>query len=58
MKMKVKNFDVIIEKDCDGWFVVDVPSIPGCHTQGRTKKEALENIKEAIDLCLESENFS
>ena len=51
--MKARKFDVILEKDEDGWFIADVPAIPGCHTQGKTKKEALENVKEAIALCLE-----
>ena len=51
--MKVKTFDVILEKDEDGWFVADVPALQGCHTQGRTKKEVLKNVKEAIELCLE-----
>lgn len=52
--MKVKGFDVIIEKDEDGWFIADVPKLKGCHTQGKTKKEVLENVKEAIELHLET----
>ncbi|MFH1587353.1 MAG: type II toxin-antitoxin system HicB family antitoxin [Candidatus Diapherotrites archaeon] len=51
--MNERKFDVVIEKDKDGWFIVDVPALPGCHTQGKTKKEALKNIKEAIELYLE-----
>jgi len=51
--MNERKFDVVIEKDEDGWFIVDVPALPGCHTQGKTKKEALKNIKEAIELYLE-----
>lgn len=50
---KVLNFKVLIEQDEDGVFVVSVPVIPGCHTQGKTYEEAIENIKEAINLCLE-----
>ena len=50
---KVLNFKVIVEQDEDGVFVASVPAIPGCHTQGRTYEEALENIKEAVELCLE-----
>lgn len=53
--MKKRVFDVIIEKDEDGWFIADVPALQGCHTQGKTKKEVLKNIKEAIELCLEVE---
>lgn len=37
----------------DGYIVVECPVIPGCISQGRTEQEALENIKEAILLCLE-----
>jgi len=40
----------------DGWHVVEVPALPGCISQGKTKKEALENIKEAIELYLEPED--
>lgn len=46
-------FNVTIERDEDGIFVVECPSIPGCVSQGKTKEEALENIKDAIKLCLE-----
>lgn len=51
--MKERKFDVVLEKDEEGWFIADVPALPGCHTQGKTKKEALKNAKEAIELCLE-----
>jgi predicted RNase H-like HicB family nuclease len=47
------KFKVIIEEGEDGWYVVEVPALPGCISQGKTKKEALENIKEAIELYLE-----
>ncbi len=46
-------FNVTIERDEDGIFIVECPSIPGCVSQGKTKAEALENIKEAIKMCLE-----
>ena len=55
MNMKVKEFDVIIEKDEDGWLVADVPELQGCHTQARTMKALMKNTKEAIELCLEVE---
>ena len=45
---------VIITQGEDGYFVVEVPVLPGCISQGRTKEEALTNIKEAAALCLES----
>ena len=44
---------VTIERDEDGAWVVACPSIPGCVTQGETREEALKNIEEAIDLCIE-----
>jgi predicted RNase H-like HicB family nuclease len=37
----------------DGWIVAECPLIPGCVSQGRTREEAVANIREAIDLCLE-----
>jgi predicted RNase H-like HicB family nuclease len=46
-------FNVTIDRDEDGMWVVECPSIPGCVSQGKTKEEALENVKEAIALCLE-----
>ena len=48
--MKLK---VIIEKGTDGYFVVHCPSLKSCWSQGKTKEEALKNIREVIDLCLE-----
>lgn len=47
------KFKVIVEKGEDGYYVVTVPSLPGCISQGKTEEEALENIKEAIELYLE-----
>lgn len=47
------KFQVTLDRDEDGVWVVECPSIPGCVSQGQTKEEALENIKEAIGLCLE-----
>ncbi len=54
MEKNVYNFTVIIEKDEDGYYVGSVPSLRGCHTQGKTMDELLRNIKEAIELCLET----
>lgn len=53
--MKKRFFEVVIEKDEEGWYIADVPALQACHTQGRTKQEVLKNIKEAIELCLEVE---
>ena len=46
-------FSVTIERDEDGVWIVECPSIPGCVSQGETKDEAIENIQDAIKLCLE-----
>ena len=45
---------VVIISGEDGYFVAEIPILPGCISQGRTKQEALANIKEAAELCLES----
>ena len=46
------RFKVIISNGEDGWLVIECPSLPGCISQGRTVEEALENIKDAIQGCL------
>jgi antitoxin HicB len=52
--MNVYDFKVLLEPDEEaGGYVVSCPALPGCYTQGETIEEALENIKEAILLCLE-----
>lgn len=48
-----KNFPVIIEQDEDGKFIVTCPVFEGCYSQGDTFEDALNNIREAIELCLE-----
>ena len=48
------KYRVLIEQDEDGIFIAEVPSLPGCISQGRTRVEATENIKEAIALYVES----
>lgn len=48
------KYRVVIEQDEDGVFVVQVPSLPGCISQGMTRGEALSNIQEAIEAYLES----
>ncbi|GAH19847.1 unnamed protein product [marine sediment metagenome] len=53
MGKKTYDFKVILEPDETGGFVVICPSLSGCYSQGETIEEALENIKEAILLCLE-----
>jgi len=47
------RFQVTIDRDEEGVWVAECPSIPGCVSQGETKEEALENVEDAINLCLE-----
>jgi predicted RNase H-like HicB family nuclease len=47
------KFNVTIDRDEDGVWVVECPSIPGCVSQGTTREEALKNVREAIAGCLE-----
>jgi len=49
-------FHVTMEHAEDGWIVVECPALPGCVSQGRDEKEALENIKEAINAWLWAED--
>jgi len=50
------KYRVLIEQDEDGMFVAEVPSLPGCISQGETRATALKNIQEAIEVYLESLN--
>ena len=48
------NYRVLIERDENGMFVIECPSLPGCISQGRTRDESIENIRDAIKGYLES----
>jgi len=48
------KYTVILERDEAGFYVVNVPALPGCFTQGKTKEEALGNAKEAIESYINS----
>jgi predicted RNase H-like HicB family nuclease len=48
-----KAFDVIIERDADGFYVATVPELRGCHTQAKSLDKLMERTREAIELCLE-----
>jgi predicted RNase H-like HicB family nuclease len=50
---KNKQFPVFVEKDEDGFYVVECPLFKGCFSQGKNLDEALSNIREVIELCLE-----
>ena len=47
------KFLTTLERDEDGIWIAECPSIPGCVSQGRTREEAVTNIREAIAACLE-----
>lgn len=49
----MKAFNVVIERDSEGYYVASVPELPGCHTQAKSLDTLMERIREAIDLCLE-----
>ncbi|MDX2110271.1 MAG: type II toxin-antitoxin system HicB family antitoxin [Verrucomicrobiota bacterium] len=48
-----KEFNVVIEKDSEGYLIASVPELPGCHTQAKSLDTLMVRIKEAIELCLE-----
>lgn len=48
------EFDVIILEDESGGYVAFVPALPGCHTQGDTLQELMDNVREAVELYLET----
>ena len=50
-----KHFPIIIEQDEDGVYIVECPLFQGCRSYGETIDEAIENIKEAITVCMEEE---
>jgi len=50
--MTTFRFQVIIEQDEDGYYIADVPALTGCHTQGKTFEEAMENIRDVIAMCV------
>lgn len=47
------KYTVILEPGEDGYIIVNVPALPGCITQGKTREEALKNAREAIELYIE-----
>ena len=53
-----REYDVVVERDSEGFYVATVPALPGCHTQARSRDELMERIREAIELCVEVEGDS
>jgi len=54
MKEPKMKYRVLIEQDEDGMYVAEAPTLPGCISQGQTREEAVENVREAIAAYLES----
>jgi predicted RNase H-like HicB family nuclease len=50
-----REFNVVIERDEDGYFIASVPELRGCHTQAKSLDVLMKRVKEAIQLCLEVE---
>jgi len=50
-----QEYDVVIERDEDGYYVASVPTLRGCHTQAQSLDELMVRIREAIELCLGAE---
>jgi len=53
LQLKTRQFNVVVERDPEGFFVAMVPSLPGCHTQARSLDQLMERVREAIELYLE-----
>ena len=51
------QFDVVIELDKEGYYVASVPQIPGCHAQPRSLEEVTQRIREAIEVCPDSQSM-
>lgn len=51
-----EDFNVIIERDSEGYYVASVPALRGCHTQARSLDTLMERVREVVELCLEVED--
>jgi len=52
-----RDFDVVVERDAEGYYVASVPSLHGCHTQARSLDDLMERVREVIALCLEEQGL-
>ncbi len=48
-----KEFNVVVERDRDGFYVASIPELKGCHTQSKSLDDLMARIREAAELCLE-----
>ena len=55
-QVMTRQFNVVVERDAEGFFVATVPSLPGCHTQARSLDQLMERVREAIELYIEVED--
>jgi predicted RNase H-like HicB family nuclease len=53
-----RQFDVVVERDAEGYYVASVPALPGCHTQAKSLDELMARVREAIELCLQVQGQS
>jgi predicted RNase H-like HicB family nuclease len=53
-----QSFDVLVQRDREGYYVATVPALKGCHTQARSLDQLMSRVKEAIELCLEVQTES
>ena len=51
----VTEYDVVVERDAEGYYVASVPALHGCHTQARSLDELMDRVQEVIALCLEEQ---
>ncbi len=51
----VRKFSVIIERDAEGYYVGTIPELRGCHSQARSLDDLMIRIREAAELCLETQ---
>jgi predicted RNase H-like HicB family nuclease len=54
----MKDYCMVINRDDTGWYIGNIPELPGCHTQGRTIEELTARMHEAIELYLEDTDIN
>ena len=55
--MKTHHFPILIEQDEDNIYIVTCPTFKGCHSYGKTIDEAIQNIREVIEMCMEEQQI-